>query len=382
MLRREPSILALIVTALVCPLVNATQDAELISAAATGHSQARLSIVSIHAQMRNITLMRGKNGTRGRILRNCEWWQLGSDVKWKVFTLNERLRPGPPHTPSTQADPTTWPQCDTCAINAGRLTMFGSKTTSQGVRIRGASLATARDGDTGFTDLWSRAGFLVQEKPRVSLLDVLKDHRSVRHIAYEGARGTEKTLHMVGTLANDLNVEAWLSPRHNFQMTRMITWYGKDPRASARLEYVTHAFCEPQPGIFFPQHSTLRSYGPGDPAEAPRIITDTFFDDVTVNIPLDRGALELIVPEGTPTFDLDNQITYTMGKAGQPSAQSPVRPLSDRLIRMGGDGPPTGTTVRPARWYRAGAIAMCVAAVAVVWTVRRRLVALLLTSGR
>jgi hypothetical protein len=308
--------------------VGAATGQELYEAALSGHRQAFESIASIDAHVRTQTTFKSKNGEPQTNQREGEWRQSGVKVRWNERYLNPNARArggkkaggaGPPRDVKREEETDG-------AVVDGLLTTIKSRRQSDGYADKFGFLELASKGQPAFIDLWSRAGFLVQESPRLSLLDVLEHREWVKRIEHAELDGL-KCLHVFAS-PDKLNVEAWLSVSHGFLVRRMLVSHRAFTREDSYLEYETDSFQEHANHVFFPLHTAMRIYLRGDEAGKPSGgITDAFFDVKSINEPIPDDTFRLTIPEGTRTVDRRSGTTFVMGIQGKASESEPIQPI-------------------------------------------------------
>src|SRR5262249_19691018 len=154
---------------------------ELLQAAKNGHRQARESITSITARIRIKTVNTGEDGRTITVENKGEWFQAGSSVRWKE-TLVQDASPVNLKKPEDIQKQLKVEVATEGAIVDGLVTCISSREQADGLRSKGAVIAVSNGTEAGFIDLWSRAVFLVQDKPRESFLDVIENNDWVKNV--------------------------------------------------------------------------------------------------------------------------------------------------------------------------------------------------------
>jgi hypothetical protein len=342
---------------------------KLLEAIQRTYLQGRSAIYSLHATFRIVMEQRTNSGAASRKFRTCQWWQCGADYKWQGT-----VQPAAAHSQNpagrTSRQPAVRRETVIGSVVEGKRTCFDKRFDASASVITAATLEVAKGIDeAGIYDLWSRAGFRVQDRPARTLLEVLNTAEWVKEVKLVKT-GPEETARVRCVCPDGLNIDAALSPRHGFLMKRMTVWRGGEKPSAVRMEYETDEFVQPQAGVFFPKHTTYRVYGRGQNDRAPQCVIDSYFDSVIINAPLDPKQLRVAIPAGTPVFDFTNQQTFIMGKDGRPDPETPVQPLQE--IRLAPRPPKQPTAVHRPLWVLSGVLATA-GLFAVAWMLRERL---------
>jgi hypothetical protein len=301
-------------------------DSDLLELVRAGHRQARESIVSIHAQYRP------KSASRNKIpdlVRDIEWWQSGTSFRWrnieKGIDVPRRDRtdssPKKKHE-TTKADVTTEGFVVDGILKSVKRMVVDGKTATPAVDV-----ATPQSLPPAFADLWTRAGFLVSEKPRISLLDLISNPECIKLAQNEDLDG-EPCIRVECTAPENQYVQAWFARRAGFLAKRSKIHYGKPDKSTRYLEFEVTVFREHEGGLFFPERTFMRYYDGKDP-NTPREVTETVFELVEINKPIRKEDLLVQIPSGSQVIDRQQNLAYTMGKDGKPSPDHPIVPIPD-----------------------------------------------------
>jgi hypothetical protein len=301
---------------------------DLLQIAVAGHRQAVESIRSIHARMRIETSWQDeKTGKVLSISRRGEWWQLGSKCRWKELLVERGTSPKLSKTGDLLKQ-TVDRETDTDgAIVDGLQTELISRRQSDGFADTGAVLEVPENEQATFVDLWSRGAFMVQDGPRLTVLQLLEHRDWVKSIELAHVGGL-RCLHATCARPDGLNVEVWLSIEHGFLVNRMLVGRATFAPGTRFIEYETDSFQDCGDQVFFPRHSVMRIYHEGDaPGKPTGGVTNTDFDNLSANEGIPDEVFRVVIPEGTRTIDKRNKTVFVMGTDGAPSPSHPIEPL-------------------------------------------------------
>jgi hypothetical protein len=321
-------ILALVVLlATVSPCRTFWASGDLLQVVRAGHRQAVESIASIHAKLRTETVSCTEGGAIRTTTRRGEWWQSGPKVRCK------EVRNEPTGSPKVirkgervSVDVET--QTESAFLD-GLRTVIISRKESSSDPVTGAVLEVAQNRHHVSIDVWSLAGFLVRDSPRVALLDILDSRDwavTVESLEEDGVT------YLRGTCEGpDQNrVQAWLTPGQGFVPKRVLIGNGRGDFDAKQwlIAYESDAFRDLGGGVFFPSHTVMKVHKPGDTLGNPTgPVTNTFFEEVSINEPISDDTFRLKVPEGTNTTDKRIGKVYVMGSDGKPSPNEPIYEL-------------------------------------------------------
>lgn len=352
------------------PPVSAADQIETLEKVRQMYAQGRGAIYSIRAKYRAVTRVRTQRGAGSTIIRTCQWLQRGPDYKWQLSLREEATAPVELRKGVAVAAPGPRESEMMGSVIDGKKSTIQSQKDANGLKLMAGSLGMARENEAQFIDLWSRAGFMVRDRPPVSLLDVLNREDWLKDMGIIETN-SEKTVHIVARRSDGLNVEAWLSPKHCYFMTAMIVRHGENPATASEIHYRTHSFREHANGTVFPERTTMSVHRPGERGREPSVTTDTYFDSVTINSPVDISEIRVDIPEGTTTFDFTKQTRYVMGRDGQPSPEHGVRPLKEAIISGSAQFQPPH--VHETHWWLTGMVVCGSLALVSTWFFLRRM---------
>jgi hypothetical protein len=309
-----------------CRVFCASED--LIQVARAGHRQAVESIASIHAKLRTETVSRTDDGAIRITTRRGEWWQSGPKVRWKEVLIDPTGSPKL-RKKGEKARTIHVERQSEGALLDGLRTVIMSRKESNGDPVAGAVLEVAQSRHHASIDIWSLAGFLVQDSPRLALLDIFESRDwavTVESLEEDGVAYLRATCE-----GPDQNrVQAWLTPSQGFVPKRVLIGRGRgnfDPNQWL-IVHETDAFQDHGGGVFFPLHTVMKIHKPGDTLGNPTgPVTNTFFEEVSINEPISDDTFRLNVPEGTETTDKRIGKVYVMGSDGKPSPKEPIYDL-------------------------------------------------------
>jgi hypothetical protein len=329
-------------------------ETDFLELARRGHRQTRDSITSIHAKMRTVTTASILGKTKP-VESTISYWQSGTSYRWQAASIDPEGR----SRISTGGSPPDVVQVETLtdsAVADGRFTSLVRKNQSDGQKGISGTLGAANPRDTSGVTVWSRAGFLVEDNPPRTLLELLEDNNAVEECRFI----TESDCVYVRLNGpSDLGVEAWLCARHGFLIKRMLVYRHKLRPKGTYVEYENLSFKEFPGPIFFPTHSIMTGHFAEDKKGQPGVVVDTQFEALSINERIPPETFRLEIPEGVPTHDRSRNVFFTMGRDGKPMPNQPIVPVDAQPGPVGiarpSHRPPT------LRWIVAGGSFLLVA---------------------
>lgn len=311
---------------------SARAEEDLLKEAADGHRKAREAIRTVHVRMHAETTV-SKEATPYTLTRTGDWLQSGSWIRCTEVAINPRGHPRSGRNLEELRRIVRTETIEETSIKDGRCVQL-CRLKEAGARDDVSASIWPEKMRLGFLDLWLRAGFVVQQYPEISLLQLLERPGAVKKIERVKAFGCP-CVHVCCEGPNKLAVEAWLSVDHHYLVKRVLVARSEIKPSGTYMEQTVDSFQECGQGIVFPKKCSLRIHLADAPADKMYTVTTTRFTVVSVNKPLAPDRLRLTIPEGTHTFDRVTNTSYKMGKDGNPSPNGPTRRLPDAA-------PPTG----------------------------------------
>jgi hypothetical protein len=301
-------------------------DDQLRIEAAKGHRSARESILTVHAHL--VVQTDSEVGAKRTVRRIGDWWQDGKQVHWIETAIDSAARPLIPTTNSANQNKII----ETEEITEGQVldgvtsTLAKRKDANGNVQVAGFSAATAKD--TGFFDIWSRAGFVVQDIPRTTLLQLLDDPSCIKDI--QRVNGVIKVV----IVHSGRKLEAWLDPRHGYLATRILVYHSDKEGAKPMVQFSAESTEAFGSSAFFPTKTIMKIYGDTGYPNSPLFSTTTDFSDIQINRPIETSKLNFVVPSGTPAIDRRNNTSFVVGKNNRPDPKQPIISIPDSIGRQ------------------------------------------------
>jgi len=313
----------ILVFVLAPPTFASTRE-ELLQLARNGYRQTRESITSISAHIRVKTVTKQPGGKTKSLESHGQWIEQGSSVRWNEDCTDPEGQPlsfrNPDEFKKTLLVHT---HRDYSSVD-GQVTCVNVRQPQGSGPARSGTLAVSKGSNESSLDPWSVAGFLVQDKPRMTLMDALENREWAKDAELVLSDG-EEAIHVTCLCPDSKHVEAWLSPSHGFLAKRLLLRWGKNDSSSLRFEYTMDKFAQPVPGIFFPCHSVKTTRMPG--SEDPQWTVEATIGSIVLNKVIPAEAFRLTIPPGTATLDLINDRIFIMGEHGKPSSKGLVYPI-------------------------------------------------------
>jgi hypothetical protein len=302
-------------------LVGSVRAGDLLIEATEGHRAYWQSLQTIHARFEVVIDSRG---SRGPIKHAVEWWQQGASRRWK----ERRESPGPSPTKTGLVfKPNVW--IAETVSHVGKSTTLSNNRTEGEPDLACATLRASESGEAQFASLWSRANFLLADKPPITILDVLespKYRKSVRRVEFEG----RPCLHITTSFTNN-NYQIWLSIEENYLPRRLVRYEGTfDPNKAHSEERVLEVQqTSGSNAVPFPKTVRNTIFGRLEGKLVPFDWHETRFTHVSVTTKLPEGTFAPpAIPRGMTVVDEMKQVTYKAGDNGQPANPKAVRPTS------------------------------------------------------
>lgn len=313
------------------PLGQSQPQEELIALIRQGNQNSRAAIRSIHAryEITPTSVIPDASGKiRGSAIIKVEWWQEGERVRWtqeitQQLTEDEiqaRMRgaaKGKRAALVIKRD---------CAIADGEVRLINHQYRPDGSHYEDADIRTYNRDEMFASDLWRSALFIVLDKPRSGLYDLLANPSCVRKLEKVG-EGRETKYHLVIQAPkprDDYELELTVEPSKNYLVS---SWkaFTSDPKATARFDESVLAFREIARGIFFPVEIESRSYaikrdGPDRLFQIGRLK----FSLLEINQESTSYPFHLPIPAGMPVVDRRNGTSYVATKDGKPKVVAPA----------------------------------------------------------
>jgi hypothetical protein len=228
---------------LILPTMPQSQSQEELGALIRqGNENSRAAIRSIHAryEITETVVIRGPSGrTREPIITKVEWWQDGDRVRW---TEERTIRPTEDQIPVRMRATLRGKRAalvlkKDCAIVDGEFRIINNQYRLDGSHVGDAHILTYSRDEMLSSDLWRNALFIVLDKPRNGLYDLLSNPSCVRKLEKVG-EGRELNYHLVIQTPkpmDDHELELTVEPSKNYLVS---SWKENtaSPKATARID--------------------------------------------------------------------------------------------------------------------------------------------------
>lgn len=297
--------------------------ADLLKTVVEGFRANQQAIRSLHVKLHIKTDQTGAAGLIQHNERYGEWWEQGGKIRW-TEQLNEEGESSRVfvngHPRQVQIE-----TIEDCFVENGK--SYNVRTRRE-VNIGESSVANIQE-DTfprlGFVDVWSRLGFVVHERPRLLVIDVLENPDWTKEVRRTDQRKEE--LVEVLCRKNAETVRLLMSPKQGYLVKHLEVRRESGPgEAKRRLALEIDGIQKHQSGAYLPTH-VLRTIQAEESPRQTKVTNETFVDLIEVNQPLPNGCLESPIEEGMRTIDRIAQLRYTMGPDGKPSPDFPKTPI-------------------------------------------------------
>ncbi len=313
------------------PLGQSQPQGELIALIRQGNQNSRAAIRSIHAryeitQTSVVPEPGGKN--REPIITKIEWWQDGERVRW----IQEITRQLTDHEiPARMRGAMRGKRAVSVikkdlAIIDGEVRIISHQYRPDGSHSQLSEIRTYNRDEIPPTDLWMSALFIVLDKPRSGLYDLLSNPSCVRKLEKVG-EGRETSYHLVIQApkpSEEYELELTVEPSKNCLVS---SWKINDssPKASMRWDNKVLAFREIDRGIFFPVEIEERNYAiKRDGPDVLFNISRLKFSLVEINQESTNYPFQLPIPAGMPVVDRRNGTQYIATEDGKPTVVGPI----------------------------------------------------------
>jgi hypothetical protein len=319
-----------------------TGGADLISQERAANRMSIESVQSLHARIEFAT-PDGSAPAEG-LPKAGEYWKQGSDERQNQTSYDQTV-------------------VQVLSLG-GKQKVLTSSRTKQGKVIRAAASMSTEAGTT-VVDPFRLGLFKLDDGHWDSLDELLR--RPVERVNAEEAVSEGLSLVKISTRLEGRDWEIWVDPAVNHLIRKAVQSYPLPNKAVLRMECEITGFRETAPSVYFPEGVRQRHFM-GDKLVADNLV---HFREVRVNQPIPAGIFRMKFPAGIWMEDRIQQVNYKIDENGE--RLGPSVPTQEALA-----APPTKTrtaTVEepPAftRWpLVAGAV--CLAAAAGTWVIRRR----------
>ena len=313
------------------PLLQSQPQEQLIALIRQGNQNSRAAIRSIHARYettQTFVILDPSGKTREPIITKVEWWQDGDRVRWtqeitKPLTEDEipaRIRG------AMRGKRAVVVMKRDCAIVDGEVHIINSTYRPDGPYSEDADIRTYSRGEMLGSDLWRNALFIVLDKPRSGLYDLLSNPSCVRKLE-NTSEGRETSYHLVIQAPKpreDYELELTVEPSKNYLVS---SWKANtaDPKATLRWDDKVLTFRELAPGIFFPVEVESRSYAiKHDRPDILFQISRSKYTLLEINQESTSYPFHLPIPAGMQVVDYRNGTAYIATKDGKPTVIGPA----------------------------------------------------------
>lgn len=313
------------------PLLQSQPQEELIALIRQGNQNSRVAIRSIHAryEITQTPVIPGPSGKTSKpVITKVEWWQDGERVRWTEETTKQvtedeiqaRMRGAVRGKRAVSVIKKDW------AIVDGELRIINNQYRLDGSHVGDAHILTYSRDQMLTSDLWWSALFVVLQKPRSGLYDLLSHPSCVRKLE-KVSEGGETKYHLIVQTpkpTEECELELTVEPSKNYLVS---SWKANDssPKATARLEEKVLAFREITLGIFFPVEVETRAYAiKRDGPDVLVQISRLKFTLLEINQESNSYPLHLPIPAGMAVIDHRNGTQYIATKDGKATVFGPV----------------------------------------------------------
>jgi hypothetical protein len=275
------------------------------------HRQTRELIQAIEAVYNCESINYLHSPTGDKTTGAYKWWQLGAHYKFSQL----------------ENEPYKQKKNELLAeVESGERTQL--KSTQLGVNKKVGIKELAKGGEKSFADLWTRAGFVLQQSPYLTIADAIADTANIKSARYVRNADDEEDPEITYGSPSGFIAKVLLSHRHGYLVSRIRKWQGPMNDSVTRTQFTVQLFKEHEPGVFFPQKAhQLVMFGDATDSKPSYDISVEFLK-VAINKDIRKADLHVAIPNNTPTIDKVKNISYVMGPDGKPS---PNRKINDLL---------------------------------------------------
>lgn len=313
------------------PLRQSQPQEELIALIRQGNQNSRAAIRSIHARY-EITHTPVTPEASGKIrepmITKVEWWQDGERVRWAIETtipLSEDEIPARMRGAVRGKRAALVMKRDYANVD-GELRTINHQYRPDGSHAGDADIRTFSRDELPPTDLWRTALFIVLDKPRSGLYDLLLNPSCVRKFE-KVSEGRETSYHLIIQAPKpreEYELELTVEPSKNYLVS---SWRANtaSPKATLREDNKVLAFREIAQGIFFPVEVESRSYAiKHDRPDVLFAINRIKYNLLEINQASTSYPFDLPIPAGMPVVDHRNGTSYVATKDGKPTVVAPA----------------------------------------------------------
>jgi hypothetical protein len=323
--------------ALVASIVVATAEpqpipdrAALLAVIRASNQHMLTSIESIHAvyDIVNDEIPSDQQpGAAGRAKSHVEWWQVGNDIRRRVESSSQVLRP---LAVSSRSAPIATIIAENLIKDGEVRTWIPSPGSTRDERRAPQLVIKYHDrNQSDGMDLWCVSLFAVNGRPRLTLCDLLASPHSVKSFerVEVGGKAAYRMLLQVPPPADHYTIEIVVDPSKNYLVTYCMP-ISSSPKEVGRVASRVISAKEYDNGIFFPQHIETTLYAVGEDKNLRAAFKGTIrFRTEEINKSIPAHVFELPSPEGADVADHRIGSSYIMGKDGKPSGEFGVVPL-------------------------------------------------------
>jgi hypothetical protein len=313
------------------PLKQSQPQEELIALIRQGNQNSRAAVRSIHARYeitQNWVIPEASGKTGEPIITKVEWWQDGERVRWTEETTSKVSEDEIPARPrgAMRGKSAVLVTRKDCAIVDGELRIISNTYRPDGSHVGDADIRTYSPDEMLGSDLWRIALFIVLDKPRSGLYDLLSNPSCVLKLEKVG-EGKQTSYHLVIQAPKpreEYELELTVEPSKNYLVS---SWKANthSPKETMRWDEKVLAFREIEQGIFFPGEVEHRSYAiKRDGPDVLFQISRAKYTLLEVNQASTDYPFHLPVPAGMPVVDRRNGTSYIESKDGKPTVVAPA----------------------------------------------------------
>lgn len=299
-------------------------DNPIITLVESRHRTSRERIQTLHATFEiQADQVRGQKAQRSTY--RVDWWEDRGNYRiTEAHDLPQRA-PGPsgPAPPGARRKSRV-----EILIKDGNLLEVRIEGDGEARVERRSWLSEAATHSEDFLNPWSRALFVLLDKPRSTLLDLL--HQPERLTASRAVQAPGGTLYdlsfAVPAGAEVFDVKATVDPEHGF-LVRQASTSSRNPNVSVRLEQEVRGYRSLPDGLYFPSEVSMTGYRRGpDGNEESFSKVSTYFREVQANIPIDPAVFRLRLPPQAGVTDATRGAYFDTDGAGRPGTVHPLPP--------------------------------------------------------
>jgi hypothetical protein len=270
-------------------------------------------------------------GSQKLRLRHSEWVQIGENYR---SSEDFEAPSSPAHFPVRGKDvPTEVDRKETKikSVVDGNMTQVEKRMEGGKVTYRGAVKGIWNPIDDDFMNIWTRAGFVVNSNPKITVLDILKNAKGTSEIT-EVKDSQDGSIKLTSRLQGQGRVVIVFGPKPQYRVREVVFSAWSDAAVSPIWEYAITSYFETKEKLRFPDKIVFRSYAQGKSGQVVTSTSLTTLSNLQINTPVNPSKLSVQIPSDYPIVDRTNQTVAVADATGKRMPPIPLEVLAPPVM--------------------------------------------------